>query len=267
MGVAATVLEVGIGGLYDSTNIVPKPITTGISSLGLDHQAVLGNTIQEIAKNKAGIYKKGVPALSVRQDQAGDVLERVAAENGASEFKVVPTLKNVPLGIRGQHQYINASLAIGLSKSFLERQKGLRFDEDVPESFKEPLRLTKWPGRCQSVEQDGINWLLDGAHTIESLKSCGEWAWDGKSPNVLIFNCSGGRAGQVLLGALLDAGATTSGKTKAELGEGFDTVIFCTNVTYTSGGFKGGMSSIPPHTYPSVKQLLTLRPHVERYRP
>lgn len=57
LGVDATVLEVGIGGLYDSTNIVPKPITTGISSLGLDHQAVLGNTIQDIARNKAGSTK------------------------------------------------------------------------------------------------------------------------------------------------------------------------------------------------------------------
>lgn len=55
--VDATILEVGVGGTYDSTNIVPKPIVTGITSLGLDHQGVLGNTIPEIAHQKAGIYK------------------------------------------------------------------------------------------------------------------------------------------------------------------------------------------------------------------
>ena len=55
--VDATILEVGIGGLYDSTNIVPKPVVTGITSLGLDHVSVLGNTLGEIAYQKGGIYK------------------------------------------------------------------------------------------------------------------------------------------------------------------------------------------------------------------
>lgn len=234
-------LEVGIGGLYDSTNIVPRPVTTGISSLGLDHQAVLGNTIEEIARNKAGIYKKGVPALSIPQDQALEVLETVAKENGA-KFEVVPVLpKGVELGIRGEHQRINASLAVALAKSFLDKE-GVELEEGLPESFREPLKRTKWPGRCQSVREGKVEWMLDGAHTTESLRSCGEWAWSEGRPNVLIFNCSGGRAGETLLGALLDAGAKTSGMTRAELGRTFDKVVFCTNVTYTSGGFKGGES-------------------------
>jgi folylpolyglutamate synthase len=55
--VNATVLEVGVGGTYDSTNIVPKPVVTGITSLGFDHQGVLGNTLGEIASQKAGIFK------------------------------------------------------------------------------------------------------------------------------------------------------------------------------------------------------------------
>jgi len=234
------VLEVGIGGLYDSTNIVPRPITTGISSLGLDHQAVLGNTIEEIARNKAGIYKKGVPALSVPQDDAsaGEVLRKTAEENGA-EFSVIPLIPTTPLGIRGKHQIINASLAVGLAKSFLAAQ-GKECHGDLPESFVQPLRETKWPGRCQTVTKGETTWLLDGAHTTESLRSSGEWAWSEAKPDVLIFNCSGGRAGESLLGSLLDAGARTSGVTREELGAGFDSVVFCTNVTYTSGGFKGG---------------------------
>lgn len=80
-GVQAAILEVGIGGMYDSTNIVPSPATTGISALGLDHTAVLGNTIEEIAKQKAGIYKNGVSALTVEQPpNALEVLKSTAAE-------------------------------------------------------------------------------------------------------------------------------------------------------------------------------------------
>ena len=55
--VDATILEVGVGGTYDSTNIVPKPVATGVTALGIDHVAVLGKTIEEIAWQKGGIYK------------------------------------------------------------------------------------------------------------------------------------------------------------------------------------------------------------------
>jgi len=260
LGVTATILEVGIGGTYDSTNIVPHPITTGVSALGLDHTAVLGNTIEEIARNKAGIYKKGIPALSVKQEQAGEVLERYAKEVGA-KYEVVPTIPDVPLGLKGKHQRTNASLAVALAKSFLET-RGKEFGEVLPESFIQPLRDTRWPGRCQRVEQGKTTWLLDGAHTTESLRSSGEWAWDEGKPDVLVLNCSGGRAAVSLLGVLLEAGAWTAGTTPAELGKTFDSVIFCTNVTYVDGQYKGGKrhshSSYPPLTsYPP--QAMTSR--------
>ncbi|WWC66348.1 uncharacterized protein I206_100249 [Kwoniella pini CBS 10737] len=245
--ITATVLEVGIGGLYDSTNIVPKPIVTGITSLGLDHTAVLGNTIEEIARNKAGIYKKGVPALSVVQDQGGEVLNEVAEKNGAP-FEVIQTIPSTPLGLPGAHQLINASLAVALSSKFLSIQK-YTFNSPtdsriIPESFIKPLAETRWPGRCQQVKQGEITWLLDGAHTIESLRSCAEWAFDGeKKPNVLIFNCSGGRAGESLLNELLETGSKKKGISKEELGKQFDTIIFCTNVTYTDGHFKSDLDA------------------------
>lgn len=236
----ATVLEVGIGGLYDSTNLVPRPIVTGVSSLGLDHQIVLGNTIQEIARNKAGIYKPAVPALSVKQEEAGEVLQEVAESVGAP-FEIVPPIPDTPLGLRGSHQRINASLAVGLAKHFLAR-RGTKLEGDLPESFRQPLAETKWPGRCQRVEQGETAWLLDGAHTTESLRSCGEWAWSEGRPNILIFNCSGGRAGEALLGSLLEAGAKKLNASVEELGRTFTQVIFCTNVTYMDGHFKGGKS-------------------------
>jgi folylpolyglutamate synthase/dihydropteroate synthase len=65
--VDATVLEVGLGGLRDPTNLIPSPIVTGVSSLGLDHVKVLGHSLGEIAGHKGGIFKPGVPALTVQQ--------------------------------------------------------------------------------------------------------------------------------------------------------------------------------------------------------
>jgi folylpolyglutamate synthase len=63
-----TVLEVGMGGTYDSTNVVPRPLITGITALGLDHTFMLGDTVEEIAGNKGGIFKQGVPAMAVQQE-------------------------------------------------------------------------------------------------------------------------------------------------------------------------------------------------------
>lgn len=273
LGVDATVLEVGIGGTYDSTNIVPRPVVTGVSALGLDHTAVLGNTIEEIARNKGGIYKPGVPALSVPQEQGGDVLRECAEKVGVSfvsahmrrtvansqaPFEVVPIIPPTPLGLPGAHQRINASLAVGLAKSFLASAGKPVPDagEALPASFVKPLAATRWPGRCQAVGDGAVTWLLDGAHTVESLTSCGEWAWSSSAagavspndprppaPNVLVFNCSGGRAGETLLGALLDAGAKTAGLSREELGRTFSKVVFCTNVTYSSGEFKGDLTA------------------------
>lgn len=119
--VDATVLEVGVGGTYDSTNIVPQPITTGVTALGIDHIWVLGKTIPEIAHQKGGIYKvsllrrledgplindvdvsqPGVPALAIKQDEGLDVLESRAKELGASSFTVIPEhpqFKDIKLG-------------------------------------------------------------------------------------------------------------------------------------------------------------------------
>lgn len=157
-------------------------------------------------------------------------------------------IPSTPLGLRGEHQRINASLAVALSRTFLKAEGKAPADVDdvLPASFVKPLADTKWPGRCQTVPQGETTWMLDGAHTVESLQSCGQWAWEkntGGAPNVLIFNCSGGRQAEQLLGTLLEAGAQTAGTTPAELGKTFDTAIFCTNVTYTDGHFKGDLTA------------------------
>lgn len=103
--VNATVLEVGVGGTYDSTNIVPKPIVTGITALGIDHVAVLGKTLKDIAWQKGGIFKvrlqeleccqftqsqyqEGVPAFTVNQTEEGMSM----LEARATELKVSPQI-------------------------------------------------------------------------------------------------------------------------------------------------------------------------------
>jgi folylpolyglutamate synthase len=85
--VDAAILEVGIGGTGDSTNVVPKPVVTGITALGMDHVAVLGGSIEAIARQKGGIYKKDVPALSVEQLNQRTDLESILREI-ASTVKV-----------------------------------------------------------------------------------------------------------------------------------------------------------------------------------
>lgn len=90
LGVKATILEVGIGGTYDSTNIVPRPLVCGISSLGIDHVALLGNTIELIAAAKAGIYKKDAVALSVAQKESAlEVVRNAAKEAEVSDARVL----------------------------------------------------------------------------------------------------------------------------------------------------------------------------------
>ncbi|GAA6005073.1 tetrahydrofolate synthase [Rhodotorula paludigena] len=275
--VDATILEVGIGGTYDSTNIVPKPITTGVTALGIDHIWVLGKTLPEIAHQKGGIYKPDVPALAIQQAEGLDVLESRAKELKASSFTVIPEhpqLKDVKLGLAGAHQRSNASLAVALVQSFLASPRcppafsslapspgpssptpgpstlptlptELVAPNPLPASIVVGLERASWPGRCQLATdkvQDRVRWHLDGAHTVESLKCCGEWfdeaalQSDSPSNRVLIFNCTSGRSGLSLLGALLDSFSASSRQP-------FQHVVFCTNTTYSTGSSKGDLTS------------------------
>ncbi len=85
------ILEVGIGGKYDSTNIVPKCVVAGIVQLGLDHTALLGNTVEEIAVQKAGIFKPNAPAVCWTQQpgKALDEVKQVAQQVGVSKLALV----------------------------------------------------------------------------------------------------------------------------------------------------------------------------------
>ncbi|KAG6830844.1 hypothetical protein H0H92_014496 [Tricholoma furcatifolium] len=260
--VDATVLEVGVGGTYDSTNIVPKPIVTGITALGIDHVTVLGRTLEEIAWQKGGIFKEGAPAITVNQPPEGlRVLEERAKElKQSSSFTVLPLepgLSNIELGLAGVHQQQNASLAVALSKSFLASQRSFT-DTGLPETFVKGLERTKWPGRCQTVtdpKRENVTWYLDGAHTVESLECCVKWfaspkvgfsTEQSKATRVLVFNCTSGRSGSSFLGTVYQGISAQIGAHKSQDSADtfFEHVIFCTNVTYADGHFKGDLTTV-----------------------
>ena len=201
--VECLILEVGLGGRLDATNVVRKPIVCGITSLGLDHVEVLGHTIDLIATEKAGIMKDFVKAYTSPQPAlAMDSLKKKA--NSLQNCELISAkqldlkLKNgepVQLGLSGPHQRINASLAVALVKEWAEKtnHKGmldvlqmknnenddlLQQHDELPLAFRRGLAKTTWPGREQIVQDEfskNLTFYLDGAHTEESMKSSAEW--------------------------------------------------------------------------------------------
>lgn len=205
--VDASVLEVGLGGRYDPTNVVPRPLATGITSIGIDHVRMLGSTAEEIAWNKAGIAKPGVPlfvgaqpfhpnavpvfqreSLLVGAPIAGYVLgggrdSRWVAEGGQPRFQVSERVaRDLPA-----HQVENATLALAMTSFVL----GGRFSKDSAEAA---ILETRWPGRNQWAEKEGKRFYLDGAHTVESLTvACKAFLEAPVDRFVLVFFCIGAR--------------------------------------------------------------------------
>uniref|UniRef100_G1S6U9 Folylpolyglutamate synthase n=1 Tax=Nomascus leucogenys TaxID=61853 RepID=G1S6U9_NOMLE len=123
------VVEVGIGGAYDCTNIIRKPVVCGVSSLGIDHTSLLGDTVEKIAWQKGGIFKQGVPAFTVLQPEGPLAVLRDRAQQISCPLYLCPTLEALEeggppltLGLEGEHQRSNAALALQLAHCWLQRQ-------------------------------------------------------------------------------------------------------------------------------------------------
>lgn len=124
--VDVAVIEVGLGGEKDSTNVIKEPVVCGVTSLGMDHMEVLGNTLSDIAFHKAGIFKPQIPAFTVPQlSEAMSVLQDRALELTVPLDVAAPLdiekLKGLELSLSGDHQLVNAGLAVSLSKCWLRR--------------------------------------------------------------------------------------------------------------------------------------------------
>jgi len=171
----AAILEVGLGGRLDATNVIERPAVTGIASLGLDHQQFLGSDIVSIAREKAGIAKVAVPLVSLAQPAAAvTAIVEVAAERGAPlllegrDWTVDPNLEP---GLAGRHQRRNA----GLAWAILSAQSQLPVP---PETFLNAIRTTQWPARFQELREgpltNGIPTWVDGAHNSAAAAALAE---------------------------------------------------------------------------------------------
>ncbi|CAK9185920.1 unnamed protein product [Ilex paraguariensis] len=201
--VDVAIIEVGLGGTTDSTNVIKEPVVCGITSLGMDHMEALGDTLGQIASHKAGIFKPEIPAFTAPQlSEAMDVLQERAQEQRVSLEVAAPLdckkLNGVKLGLSGDHQFINASLAVALCKSWLKStgnwEKMFQNDinkDNLPEPFVRGLSTACLSGRAQIVHDSAsktsnssegtknslgdLTFYLDGAHSPESMEACARW--------------------------------------------------------------------------------------------
>jgi dihydrofolate synthase/folylpolyglutamate synthase len=155
--VDVAVLEVGLGGRFDATNAV-APVACAVSRIGLDHVEILGPTLADVAREKAGILKAGVPAATIEAQPpaAQAVLREEAARRGAP-LHLAPRWEG-PVGLRGEHQRENAGLAAAALR--LLDARGVRAPEAA---IRDGIATARWPGRLEEV--GGV--LLDGAHNAD----------------------------------------------------------------------------------------------------
>jgi len=186
------VIETGMGGRLDSTNVI-KPKVVGITNLSFDHQKQLGSTIGEIAKEKAGIFKPGVPIVTVQQDPDAMRVLKAQAAAVKAPFSVTgvdidfshrfetssehgphnrvclttPTSKfeHLRVPLLGNHQAINCGLALAM----LDKLKACGFDIDNDKSIA-GLAKVKLPGRMEMICEDP-RILIDGAHNAASIRA------------------------------------------------------------------------------------------------
>ncbi|HHU78552.1 MAG: bifunctional folylpolyglutamate synthase/dihydrofolate synthase [Caldicoprobacterales bacterium] len=178
--VDVAVVEVGLGGRLDSTNVI-QPLVSIITSISYDHTRVLGSTLSEIAYEKGGIIKVGVPVVSYPQaEEAERVLSELAQERGSSYYPVSPgqimersssfseqrfdftwkeeVLEDLSISLPGKHQLLNAACA--LSGAMIMRESGYEISD---EAIYAGLKEARWPGRLEMIkDQPAV--LLDGAH-------------------------------------------------------------------------------------------------------
>lgn len=178
--VGAAIYEVGVGGELDSTNVIPRPVVIGITTLGIDHVATFGETIEQIAWHKAGIFKTGCPAFSVEQlPGAAEVVKNRANEKGVHLHVVGihPGLGEAKLSPNADFQRQNASLAIFLAQEMIVSYglPSIAEDANLPNSVVMSLEKMSWPGRTEMKIQKNKEWCIDGAHTDESMKVAGHW--------------------------------------------------------------------------------------------
>jgi dihydrofolate synthase/folylpolyglutamate synthase len=204
-GVEIAVLEVGMGGRLDATNVV-EPLISIVTDISLDHMEWLGPTIAAIAREKAGILRGAGTLITLPQHpEANQVLGEVATEldvRGVSAVPYMPASEakgpytvealgatvKVDSPLKGAHQQRNVALAIAAAVELVERHGFAVRPGDVEEG----IRRTQWPGRLERMTRGDVEWVLDVAHN-----PAGAWALraglrsivEERRPRILIFSC------------------------------------------------------------------------------
>jgi len=203
-GVDVAVVEVGLGGRLDATNVL-MPVATAITSIGFDHEQYLGSTLREIAIEKAGIVKPGVPVVvGDVPGEALEAIEEVARDRGAEVVQAGRELPReyvgIELGLRGAHQVRNAAVAVRLLEA--ARAGGIALSHDA---IAAGLASVSWPGRLDLRRfDDGRELLLDAAHNPDGAASLAAYLaeWTGAKPT-LVFGAMRDKDVSGMLRALL----------------------------------------------------------------
>jgi dihydrofolate synthase/folylpolyglutamate synthase len=180
------VMEVGMGGRLDATNVI-RPDVSVITNISFDHQAYLGNRLEEIAGEKAGIIKRGIDLVTAATQprvlelfrkackerkapfwRVGQDIRYRATGNKINYYGLKRRLKDLELGLAGSYQHRNAALALSVIE-LLER-RGLRVSE---EHIRKGLKSADWPGRLQVVSREPLL-ILDGAHNPGAVRCLSE---------------------------------------------------------------------------------------------
>ena len=178
------VLEVGMGGALDSTNVIPVPEVAVITNIGLDHTEVLGDTVEKIAATKSGIFKEGGHAVVYRgRSSVEQVFEDVCRERHVSLRKAdfeglnlkshglegqvfdCGERKDLHLPLLGNHQLHNASVVLSVIDTL--REEGWKISED---NIRDGLRDTTWPGRFDIAARDPL-FIIDGGHNPQCFEA------------------------------------------------------------------------------------------------
>jgi dihydrofolate synthase / folylpolyglutamate synthase len=203
-GVDVAVVEVGLGGRLDATNVL-MPVATAITSIGFDHEQYLGSTLRQIAIEKAGIVKPGVPVVvGDVPGEALEAIEEVARDRGAEVVQAGRELPReyvgIELGLRGAHQVRNAAVAVRLLEA--ARAGGIGLSHDA---IAAGLANVSWPGRLDLRRfDDGRELLLDAAHNPDGAASLAAYLaeWTGAKPT-LVFGAMRDKDVSGMLRALL----------------------------------------------------------------
>ncbi len=236
-GVDLAVVEVGLGGVDDATNVLESPLATAITTVSLEHTRFLGDTIEAIARAKAGILKPGAPVvLGVLPAGADRVVAEIARDVGAGPvWRVVSgdtavivrcndklySVARTRLGLRGPHQVRNAGVAAGIAWCLAARWP------QVAAAIEPGLAAARWPGRMERLPRGGATVILDCAHNLEGVDALASaLRAEGLDParTVLVFGALADKPWRSMLESLVPCAARRvytlpRGRPPASLGE------------------------------------------------